>query len=148
MKVKICGIRDIDTALYTAECGADALGFVFYEPSPRYISPDMASDICNKLPPFVSRVGLFVECSADFVNKTYQRVGLDIAQIHFDAGEEFYADLRVRHSKVIRAKTKQDISKYDDEYRFVDSFVESYGGEGKRVNLDWFAGNNNSKIIQ
>ncbi len=147
MKIKICGIRDLDTALFATGCGADALGFVFYERSPRYISALEAQKICSELPAFVSRVGLFVDCSVDFVNDTCGKVGIDIAQIHFDAEESFFEKLKVRHIKVVRAKTADDISKHSDKYRFVDSFVDSYGGEGKRLKLDWFDRVDNSKII-
>lgn len=147
LKIKICGIRDLDTALFAAECGADALGFVFYEHSPRYISAIDAQKICSKLPPFVSRVGLFVDCSTEFVNETCERVGLDMAQIHFDAEDDFFARLKVRFARVVRAKSHEDVSKYSDEYRFVDSFVDNYGGEGKRLNLGWFDATDNSKTI-
>lgn len=146
MKVKICGIRDLQTAIFASECGADALGFVFYEPSPRYIKPTDANNICKKLPPFITKVGLFVECTAEFVNETCKICGIDLAQIHFEASEDFYSNLKVNHSKVVRAKNPAEISMYGDEYRFVDSFVDSYGGEGKRLNLEWFDGDN-SKII-
>ncbi len=147
MKIKICGIRDVETALYTAQCGADALGFVFYESSPRYIDPESAKIICDSLPPFVSRVGLFVECTAQFVNETCKTVGIDIAQIHFEADEDFYDALEVKYIKVVRSKSAKDIDKFSGEFRFVDSFVDGYGGEGKRLNLDWFDDVDRSKII-
>jgi phosphoribosylanthranilate isomerase len=147
MKIKICGIRDVDTALFAANCGADALGFVFYEPSPRYISPSDAKKICDLLPPFVRRVGLFVQCSAGFVNNTCSFAGLDMAQIHFDADDSFYDALTTPFLRVVRAKSIEDISKHSCEYRFVDSYVDGFGGEGKRLELDWFDQNDNSKII-
>ena len=147
MKVKICGIRDLETALFAASCGADALGFVFYAPSPRNITVQDAKEICDALPPFVTRVGLFVECGAEFVNETCERVGLDLAQIHFEASDEFFAALRVRHIKVIRAKSAADVAKYEDEYRLVDSFVDGYGGAGERLNLEWFQSVDTLKII-
>jgi len=147
MRVKICGIRDVETALFAAECGADALGFVFYEPSPRNISLEIAKEICDALPPFVSRVGLFVECEPRFVNETCKSVGIDLAQIHFEAGDEFYAALEVRHIKVVRAKSARQIAMHASEYRLVDSFVEGFGGAGHRLNLEWFDGVDCSKII-
>jgi phosphoribosylanthranilate isomerase len=147
MKVKICGIKDIDTALFAANCGADALGFVFYEPSPRNISVQKAKEICDKLPPFVTKVGLFVNTSAEVVNKTCNTIGLDLAQIHFEATKEFYDSLNIRHIKVIRAKNIQDLSIYSDEYRIVDSFIEGFGGGGIELNLEWFKGVDTSKII-
>ncbi len=139
MRIKICGITNLDDALDAIEAGADALGFVFYKPSPRYIDPLIAKDIIAKLPPFVQVVGLFVNIDAKTVNNISQLCKIDLAQIHFEASEQFYSDLEVKYIKVIRAKSKEDILNIDkDEYVLVDAFVESYGGEGKRVALEWF----------
>jgi phosphoribosylanthranilate isomerase len=147
MKVKICGITDVKTALFAAACGADALGFVFYEPSPRNISVQKAKEICDELPPFVTKVGLFVNSTAEFVNDTCRNIGLDLAQIHFEASEEFHKSLNIRHIKVVRTKSAEDLTMHDGEYRIVDSFVEGFGGAGTRLNLEWFDGVDASKII-
>lgn len=69
MKVKICGITNIEDALFCADNGADALGFVFYEKSKRYISFEDAKDIVDKLPSFIMKVGVFVNEDAEVVNK-------------------------------------------------------------------------------
>jgi len=147
MRVKICGITNLEDALTCVENGADAIGFVFYEKSPRYISAKEAKAIIDKLPPFVERVGLFVECEAEEVNRISKVAGISLAQIHFEADEKFYDKLDIEHIKVIRAKKRDDISKYSDEFRLVDAYVESYGGEGKRLDLDWFKDVDCSKII-
>ena len=147
MIVKICGITNYEDAKKAIDMGADALGFVFYAKSPRYVSLDKAKEIISKLPPFVAKVALFVNETADKIDKMCEYVGADYAQIHFDASDEFFANLKTKHIKVVRAKTKQDLSKYSNEYRIVDAFVEEYGGSGKRVNLDWFDGVDKSKII-
>ena len=147
MRVKICGITNYEDAKSAVDSGADALGFVFYEKSPRYITPNEAKKIIEKLPPFVEMVGLFVNTTAKNTNEIAKLSKITLAQIHFEADEEFYKQLDIRHIKVIRAKQKEDISKYKDEYKIVDAFVQSYGGEGKRVNLDWFDGVDKSKII-
>jgi len=147
MRVKICGITNLQDALDAIEAGADALGFVFYEKSPRYIKPNDAKVIIDKLPPFVQSVGLFVNSEAYDVDAVANLVGIDLAQIHFEADEQFYDDLQVKHIKVVRVKSKEDLKIYKDEYRIVDAFVESYGGEGKRINLDWFKDIDCSKII-
>ncbi len=148
MRVKICGITNLEDALVAIEAGADALGFVFYEKSPRYITPQKAKEIIDKLPPFIERVGLFVNCDADFVNKTCQMNHLSLAQIHFEAEDDFYEALEVRYIKVVRAKSRDDIIMIDKStYCVVDSFVEQYGGEGKRLNLEWFEGVDCSHII-
>ncbi len=147
VKVKICGITSFEDALHATQCGADALGFVFYEKSPRYIVPTHAKEIITKLPPFVEKVGLFVHVSAKDVNQICRDVGITLAQIHFDADDSFFEALEVPFLRVVRAKTKEDVTKYDSTYRLVDAYVESYGGEGKRLDLALFEGVDCSKII-
>lgn len=147
MRVKICGITNIEDALYACECGADALGFIFYEGSPRYVSPIVAKEIISNLPPFVEVVGLFVNHTAQEIEDIATFTKIHIAQIHFEADSSFYDSLSVPHIKVIRAKCKDDLLLYKNEYRFVDAFVDEYGGQGKRVNLEWFEGIDTSKII-
>ena len=147
MRTKICGITSYEDAMVAIEAGADALGFVFYEKSPRYISPLDAKKIIKKLPPFVEKVGLFVNVDAQIINSYIQESGCTLAQLHFEATDEVYEQLFVPHIKVIRAKSKEDVLKYKDEYRLVDAYCEAYGGAGKRVNIEWFKDTDNSKII-
>ena len=147
MRTKICGIISFEDAMDAIEAGADALGFVFYEPSPRYISPLKAKEIISKLPPFVEKVGLFVNVDAQIINSYMQESGCTLAQLHFEASDELYEQLFVPYIKVVRAKTKEDILKYSDEYRLVDAYCEAYGGAGKRLNIEWFKDTDNSKII-
>ncbi len=147
MRTKICGITSYEDALMAIDIGADALGFVFYEKSPRYLTPQQAKNIIQKLPPFVEKVALFVNVDAQIVNSTCKEIGATLAQIHFTANEAFYNALEVPHIKVIRAKTKEDILKYNNEYRLVDAYCETYGGAGKQINTQWFEGIDCSKII-
>jgi phosphoribosylanthranilate isomerase len=147
MRVKICGITSYEDAMMSIEAGADALGFVFYEKSPRFISPLDAQAIIKKLPPFVEKVGLFVNVDAQIINSFMQESGCTLAQLHFEAPNELYKQLFVPHIKVIRAKNKEDILKHPDEYRLVDAYCEAYGGEGKKLNIQWFDDVDCSKII-
>lgn len=147
MRTKICGITSYEDAMNAIISGADALGFVFYEDSPRYISPSQAREIIKKLPPFVEKVALFVNSDAQVINSYCQESGATLAQIHFKAPSRLYEQLFVPYIKVIRAKEPQDILLYGDEYRLVDAYCESYGGSGKRLNLEWFDGVDCSKII-
>jgi len=147
VRVKICGITNLKDALSAIRFGADALGFVFYKKSPRYIEPKSAKKIIEKLPPFVQKVGLFVHANSDEINSTCREFGLDLAQIHFDAEESLFDALEVPFIKVIRATSREDLLRYSDEYRLVDAFVSSYGGEGKRVETSWFDDLDCSKII-
>ena len=147
MRTKICGITNYEDAMQAIEAGADALGFVFYEKSPRYLTPSQAKAIIAKLPPFVEKVALFVNVDADTVNTICQEVGATLAQLHFDAPQKIYDALTIPFIKVVRAKSQEDILKYNNEYRLVDAYCEAYGGAGKRINIEWFKDMDNSKII-
>lgn len=147
MRCKICGITSYKDAMMAIDAGADALGFVFYEASPRYISPSDAKAIIKRLPPFVEKVALFVNADAQMINSYCQEAGATLAQIHFEATPKLYEHLFIPHIKVVRAKEPHDVLAYSDEYRLVDVYCESYGGSGKRVNLEWFDGVDCSKIV-
>ena len=147
MKCKICGITSYEDAMTAIEAGADALGFVFYEKSPRYVTKTQAKKIIKKLPPFVEKVALFVNENAKTIDETCMEVGATLAQLHFEASNELIQSLQTPFIKVIRAKNTEDISKYSDEYRLVDAYCEAYGGAGKRINIEWFKDVNCSKII-
>jgi len=147
MRVKICGITNIEDALHAITHGADALGFVFYEKSPRYITPDSAKEIIDQLPPFVEKVGLFVNESAKEIERVSYKSHITLAQIHFDVEREFLDDINFPTLPVIRAKSQKDIGEFSDRYRLVDAYCEAYGGSGKRINLEWFDNIDCSKII-
>jgi len=147
MRVKICGITNLKDALDAVDAGADALGFVFYPKSARYIEPKVARDIIKQLPPFVQSVGLFVKESTQTINHIANITKIDLAQIHFEVEDSFFQELTVKPLKVVRAKTKEDVDLYKDEYRIVDAFVPQFGGEGKRLNLEWFKNRDCSHVI-
>ena len=147
MKVKICGITSFEDAMRAIESGADALGFVFYEKSPRYIQPKEAAQIIEKLPPFVEKVGLFVNKSAQAINMMAKESKITLAQLHFDVDETLCNALQIPYIKVIRAQNPEDVQAYADDYRLVDAYCEAYGGMGKRLNLEWFDSVDCSKII-
>jgi len=147
VRVKICGITNYDDAMTAIDAGADALGFVFYPGSPRYITPEETRKIIDRLPPFVEKVGLFVEETPEGIMQAAKKSGITLAQIHFDAPDHFYDALEVKHLKVVRARKAEDLSLHEAEYRIVDAFVEGYGGEGKRIDPTWFTGVDCSKII-
>ncbi|MFT5660003.1 MAG: phosphoribosylanthranilate isomerase [Sulfurimonas sp.] len=147
MRTKICGITSYEDAMHAINAGADALGFVFYEKSPRYVTIAQAKAIIEKLPPFVEKVALFVNVDANTINTTCQEVGATLAQLHFDAEVNIYKELMVPHIKVIRAQSQKDILKYPNEYKLVDAYCEAYGGAGKRINIEWFENTDNSQII-
>lgn len=139
MKVKICGITNYNDAKAALDFGADALGFVFYKHSPRFVEPQQAQQIISKLPPFIEKTALFVNESADTINELCHFTKATLAQIHFDADSLLYKQLNVPYLKVIRAQAKEEVMYYPDEYALVDAYCESYGGSGKRLHLDWFS---------
>ncbi len=147
MKVKICGITNYEDAKTACEAGADALGFVTYPKSPRFIKPEEIKNIIKKLPPFITKTVLFVNTDAEYVNEVMKYVKADLAQIHFEADKKFFMDIEYPFVKVIRAKKQSDIDKFENEYKIVDAYVPEFGGSGKRVALEWFETRNNSKII-
>ena len=145
-RIKICGITNLKDAIDAIDAGADALGFVFYNKSARYIEPEAVKKIIKQLPPFIQMVGLFVNETQQNIKYITQISTIDTAQIHFDVDNNFFDTLDVKYIKVVRAKTKEDILKYKDDYRLVDAFVPEFGGEGRRLNLEWFDGIDCSKI--
>lgn len=147
LRTKICGITSYEDAMTAIHAGADALGFVFYKKSPRYLTPKQAKEIIEQLPPFVEKVALFVNEVPQTINKICKETGATLAQLHFEVTPEFCNALEVPHIKVIRAQTQEDILNYSDEYRLVDAYCEAYGGAGKRINIEWFDGVDCSKII-
>jgi len=148
MRVKICGITNIEDALDAIKAGANALGFVFYKKSARYITPQDALKIVKKLPPFVQCVALFVNESSDTINEICKIAHMDLAQIISEnQSDEYFESLQTKFIKVLRAQSKEDILNRNDEYVLVDAFVEEFGGEGKRVALEWFENIDCSQIV-
>jgi len=147
MRVKICGITRLEDALTAVEAGADALGFVFYEDSPRYIAPQKAREIIDALPPFVERVGLFVNEGHEQINRICREARISTAQIHFDTEPCFLDLIDVTPLPVVRVQQPGDLGLFADRYRLVDAFVEGYGGAGKRLPLAWFEDFDCSRMI-
>ncbi len=147
MRTKICGITSYKDAMIAIEAGADALGFVFYEKSPRFMDVEKAKAIISKLPPFIEKVALFVNESAETINTVCSATGATLAQLHFEASDTLCNALNTPYIKVIRAKSIEDIQNRADEYALVDAYCEAYGGEGKRINIEWFEDVDCSKLI-
>lgn len=147
MKIKICGITNLSDALDAIDAGANALGFVFYEKSPRYITPDDAKIIVDNLPPFVQTVGLFVNESSKHINDICHLSNMQLAQIIDDEGNTEFENIDAKFIKVIRVKEKEDLENLEDDYYLVDAFVPGFGGEGKRLALEWFEDMDCSKLV-
>lgn len=147
MKVKICGITNLPDALAAIKAGANALGFVFYKKSPRYIEPKKAKEIVDKLPPFVQTIGLFVNEDETFINEICFEAKMQLAQIIDDNEIVNYDLLTVKYLKVLRAKEQKDLKNLNNDFYLVDAFVDSFGGEGKRIALEWFEDIDCSRLI-
>jgi phosphoribosylanthranilate isomerase len=109
VRVKICGITNVDDALLAAEAGADAIGLVFYDKSPRAVTPERAAKIVRALPPFVQAVGLFVDAAIDVVNATADICRLDIVQLHGDETPEFCTQVVRRVIKAFRVRDGESL---------------------------------------
>ena len=138
-KVKICGITSLDDALMAVDAGADALGFVFFEKSPRCVGPDAAARIIEQLPPLVQVVGLFVNAELDFVNRTADTCGLDIVQLHGEESPAYCRLVRRRVMKAFRVRGMESLAAMTD-YKVAAYLLDaysphSYGGTGER--FDW-----------
>ncbi len=139
-RVKICGITRAKDAVAAAEAGADAVGLVFYPPSPRFLSVEKAIEVRNALPPFVQTVALFVNASRSEVDEVLARVRPSMLQFHGEETPAFCAGFSVPWLKACRVREGVDLLEYFRSYPgaagwLADAFVEGYGGAGK--SFDW-----------
>ena len=141
VKVKICGITNLDDAMAAADFGADALGFVFFKKSPRYLSPANAKKIIKRLPPFISTVGVFVNENKKNIEKIVLQTGINIIQLHGDETPKA-CNLSKPVIKAIRVKSIENlelVSKYKDKVSafLLDTYTpEVFGGSGQIFNWD------------
>ncbi len=139
MRVKICGITNFEDALTAANYGADALGFIFFKGSPRYIEPDKAREIIEYLPPFITTVGVFVNESPATIRNVMEFAGINVLQLH---GDETPEACRIWH-RVIKAFRVIDLTdlKLLERYRTSANLLDTYspgayGGTGLTFNWD------------
>jgi phosphoribosylanthranilate isomerase len=142
VKVKICGITNYDDAVAAMDMGADLLGFNFYPDSPRYVTPEKAERIINKLPGFMDTAGVFVNASVEQIHKTKAVCPLDWVQLHGDEDPTFCRSLlthNVKTMKAIRVKNQKDIESANSFFTdavLLDAFdPDKYGGTG--LTFDW-----------
>jgi phosphoribosylanthranilate isomerase len=140
-RVKICGITNTTDVLAAVSAGASALGFNMYEPSPRYVTPAQAQQLCAAVPVFVSRVGLFVNHSRDQVLQICEQVDFDLLQFHGDESNEFCASFKRPFIKALRVAPGDDVvavvNRFPDSRGILlDAFTDGlYGGTGRTI--DW-----------
>jgi phosphoribosylanthranilate isomerase len=142
IKIKICGITNIDDANLAIQLGADMLGFNFYAPSPRYLTIERAEEIIQKIPTFVDTVAVFVNPSPTELKRVVEKGFFNWIQLHGDETPEFCKSLNwtnARIIKAIRVQSADDIRKADTypvDAILLDAFDETlYGGTGKT--FDW-----------
>ncbi len=134
MKIKICGITSLNDALAACGYGADALGFVFYKKSPRYIDPGDAAGIIEKLPPFVSTVGVFVDEDVVHIKNVINLTGIDYAQLHGNEPPSEVYKLGRKAIKAFRIKDRASIEQVNNSglgIVVLDSYTRVYGGAGQ-----------------
>ena len=141
VRVKVCGITRIDDALNAAQLGADAIGFVFWTKSARFISPQEARKIIMALPPFLSTVGVYVDPDPEWVEETCSVAGLNLLQFHGDESAEFCGQFSLPYIKAVRLRTGVDLLQYAARYSsaralLLDTFVEGKPG-GTGTTFDW-----------
>lgn len=141
LRVKICGITRVSDACAAVEAGADALGFMFYEPSPRNLAPEAAAAIIRELPPFIARVGVFVNAEADTVKRIAETCGLDTLQLHGEETPEYCAQFSgYRVVKAFRVRDESSLfalRSYSVSAWLLDSYVaDQHGGTGAKFNWD------------
>ena len=136
---KICGITNLDDANVAVENGASAIGFIFYEKSPRTISINNAKSISKHLPKTIARVGVFVNHEKDFIREAISKVPLDMIQLHSDETPDFCNQFDVPILKALRIKNEASLSvmdQYDVAVFLLDTFSnDQYGGTGET--FDW-----------
>lgn len=136
---KICGITNLDDANVAVENGASAIGFIFYEKSPRTISINNAKSISKHLPKTIARVGVFVNHEKDFIRLAISEVPLDMIQLHSDETPDFCNQFDVAILKALRIKNEASLSvmdQYDVAVFLLDTFSnDQYGGTGET--FDW-----------
>ena len=140
-RVKICGITRVEDALIAVAQGADAIGLVFYPPSPRYVTPAQAAEIVNALPAFITLVALFVDASRADVEAVLSQVNIDLIQFHGQETADECRQYGKSYMKAIRVKSDTNLVQYTTEYSdakalLLDTYAEGVPGGTGQV-FDW-----------
>ena len=140
VKVKICGVTSIEDALAAVDAGADALGFMFYERSPRNVPVKVAADIIRQLPPFVAKVGVFVNAAEETVRRVTGESGIDTLQFHGEETPDFCLQFGLMSMKAFRVRDAESLKQllgYQTDAWLLDAYSPAqYGGTGEQFNWD------------
>lgn len=143
VRCKICGITRVEDALAAVDAGADAIGLVFYPPSPRAVSLKQAQQICAALPPFVTTTALFVDAQVDEVNRVLDDLPIDLLQFHGHESAQYCAGFSRPYIKAIAMQVDTDLHRLSQTYAEAKALLlDTYkpgipGGTGERFNWDW-----------
>jgi len=152
-RVKICGITNLEDALHACEQGADALGFVFYKKSPRYIEPEKANEIVKQLPPFVVPVALFVNAEYELIHSVIEKSDRWVIQFHGDESNAECQKYNRTFIKALRVKPDDNINLEIKSYPDASAILlDAYkagvpGGTGESFNWELVPKNTNKSII-
>jgi len=139
-RVKICGITNLADAQVAVEAGADALGFNFYEKSPRFVLAKTAAEISRALPPFTLRVGVFVNPAEELVRRAIGECGLNLLQFHGNEPPDFCTQFGLMSMKAFRirdAGSLKELSQYQTDAWLLDAYSsDTFGGTGEKFNWD------------
>ena len=140
-RVKICGITSERDALAAVEAGADAIGLVFYPPSPRAVDTERALSVVRRLPPFVSVVGLFVDAAPEEIHRVLENVPIDILQFHGEETPQVCAGYGRPYIKAIPMREGVDLHRATETYQaasglLLDTYRQGQPG-GTGVRFDW-----------
>lgn len=145
-RIKICGFTRVEDAVAAAALGVDAVGLVFYPPSPRHVEIGQAKKIAEVVPAFVSTVGLFVDAEKSFIDQVLQSVSIDVIQFHGDETPDFCRSFNKPYIKAIRMRADVDLHNYARHYADAKGLLlDAYdpglkGGSGKCFNWDRIPG--------
>ena len=140
-RVKICGITSVKDAIFAVNAGADAIGLVFYAPSPRFVTIEQAQQIVAAMPPFVSVVALFVNALPIEIETVLAQVRIDIVQFHGDETRSDCEQIKLPYYKAIRVKADTNLLQYEAEFSsakalLLDTYSDAaFGGTGQV--FDW-----------
>ncbi len=140
-RVKICGITNAIDAQHCVAAGADAIGLVFYQQSPRYVTPELAAQIARTVPAFVSIVGLFVNAHESEIRQVLAQVPLQLLQFHGDETADFCRQFKMPYMRAVRVHSQSNLLQYarqfdDAQALLLDAFVEGVPG-GTGQSFDW-----------
>ena len=156
-RVKICGITSVKDGMAVVNAGADAIGLVFYEPSPRHVEIKQAAVIAKSIPAFVTKTALFVNATEDYIEQVVSDVNIDLFQFHGDETAEFCERMAQRFNKsyikAVRMQEHTDLRALANQFSsasalLLDAYIPGIpGGTGEQFNWDWIPKNLAKPVI-